>query len=184
MSIINIAHSQADAEARGTNVHRIDANHDGSVIVWTYETHHGLCIRDRERNGYDDSDWYMLVWDWAKMEPYEICFASTRGWSYPCYGSRPDATPEVMAAHKIWDDARIAQARAEQERLEALEPREGKIVRVVRGRKVPIGTEGKCTSRRDPNGYGEQVGILATGDNGKPALWYTAVKNVEVVQQS
>lgn len=68
----------------------------GPNVYATYETHHGLCIRDFERNGYDDSDWYMVVWNPDKKEPETIEFASTRGWSYPCYASAPDATPEVL----------------------------------------------------------------------------------------
>lgn len=64
-----------------------------------------------------------------------------------------DATPEVMAAYEAWkvqraEAARVAaEARREQERLEAIERekkavRKGRRVRVVRGRKTPVGTEG------------------------------------------
>lgn len=70
----------------------------------TYLSHVGLCLFDWERNGYDDSDFYMAVWNPIKGEREDICFASTRGWSYPCYGSKPDATPEVRAAHDAWRD--------------------------------------------------------------------------------
>lgn len=77
--------------------------------VWTWDTHSGLCIQDTERNGYDDSDFYMLVWNPAKKCAESIMFATTRGWSYPSYGSKPDATPEVMAEYNAW--------RAEQDRL-------------------------------------------------------------------
>lgn len=67
-----------------------------------YKTHVGLCIEDRERNYYDDSDFYMIVWNPETQKPSEITFASTRGWSYPCYGSHADATPEVMEAYRAW----------------------------------------------------------------------------------
>ena len=63
MPLIHLASTEAEALERGINVHRIDCNNDGSVIMWTYETHHGLCLEDRERNGYDDSDWYMTLWN-------------------------------------------------------------------------------------------------------------------------
>lgn len=63
-------------------------------------TYIGCCIQDRERNMRDDSDFYMLVWDGDK--PKEICYASTRGWSYPCYGSAVDATPEILAKYEAW----------------------------------------------------------------------------------
>lgn len=67
-----------------------------------YETHKGLCLEDREHNMRDDSDFYMTVWNPEKNEPESIMFASTRGWTYPCYGSRVDATPEVQAAYDAW----------------------------------------------------------------------------------
>ena len=74
---------------------------EGLTIV-LYTTHHGLCLHSRERNMHDDSDFFMTVWNVEKGAPEEICFASTRGWSYPCYGSDVDATPEVQAAYEAW----------------------------------------------------------------------------------
>lgn len=62
-----------------------------------YMTHHGLCLSEREANFYDDSDFYMRVWDVETQSIKEICFASTRGWTYPCLGSYVDATPEIVA---------------------------------------------------------------------------------------
>ena len=64
-----------------------------------YSTHHGLCVSDREKNGYDDSDFYMTVWNTVGNCPEEIFYATTRGWSYPCFGSDVDATPEVREAY-------------------------------------------------------------------------------------
>ena len=69
-----------------------------------YETHHGLCLYDYERNGYDDSDWYMVVWDPVTKTSKDVFFATTRGWSYPCYASKADATPEVRAEFKAYVD--------------------------------------------------------------------------------
>lgn len=77
----------------------------GPNVYATYESHHGLCLEDFERNGYDDSDWYMVVWNPEKREPETILFASTRGWSYPCYGSKPDASEETLAAYAQYRDA-------------------------------------------------------------------------------
>lgn len=87
-----------------------------------YETHHGLCLYDYERNGYDDSDWYMVVWDPVASQPREIFFATTRGWSYPCYSSKADATPEVRAAYQAYGNyqkrrAEIIRRRAERKRM-------------------------------------------------------------------
>lgn len=73
---------------------------EGLPVTHLYATtlsYVGACIRDYERNGRDDSDFHMVVWDEAEGKTKDICFASTRGWSYPCYSSSADATPEVLA---------------------------------------------------------------------------------------
>lgn len=102
-------------------------------------THVGRVLALRERNGYDDSDFYAIVWDDAKGCPVEVEYASTRGWTYP-NGAKVDATPEIVAKWEAWT---IEQKRAcERARLaaEAAIPRVGRTVRVVKGRKVEIGT--------------------------------------------
>jgi hypothetical protein len=152
MPIINMAQSREEAEGRGVNVHpyktqvtkRDEAGNylDGQSedhIIWTYETHVGLCLEDRERNGYDDSDWYMTVWNEEKQATEEICFATTRGWSYPCYGSSPDATPEVCAAANEYRRRLAINGAILHDQREARTPKAGRRVQVVRGRKVPLG---------------------------------------------
>lgn len=138
-----------------------------------YTTHHGLCIRDREYNGYDDSDFYMLVWDEEAQAPYEIMFATTRGWSYPCYGSSADATPEVMAAYNAWslrESARLRARDAHAARLAAIReaegPHKGAVCKVARGRKVAQGTTGRVlglSERRGYRGGSELWALLDTG---------------------
>lgn len=80
----------------------------GRIVLWT--THHGLCLYDYERNGYDDSDFLMVVWNPQEQKPETIWFASTRGWSYPAYDSKPDATPEVVAAYEAWKERKQQEA--------------------------------------------------------------------------
>jgi hypothetical protein len=107
----------------------------GPHVMWTWHTHVGLCLFDYERNGYNDSDFHMVVWDEATQSPKDICFASTRGWSYPSYGSSADATEEVKDkydAYRIAEEAKIAAEKAE---AEAREPKKGREVVVVRGSK-------------------------------------------------
>lgn len=144
--------------------------------MWTYETHNGICIEDYERNGYDDSDFYMIIWNEATNSPEHYCFASTRGWTYPAYGSKPDATPEVMEKYLAWKDrmAQLARRRAEEEELKT--PRRGKEIKVVRGRKVPIGTTGRIFWIGS-NAYGVSVGIQTTSGE----RHFTSIKNVEVI---
>jgi hypothetical protein len=55
-------------------------------------------------NGYDDSDFYMLVWDPVTVKAERILFATTRGWTYPSCGSKPDATSETLVAYSVWCD--------------------------------------------------------------------------------
>ncbi len=118
MAIINMAHNSDfpngnfpegsycpfDYGVNGEFVHI--GNHTLSVTSSTalilYKTHQGLCLFEREANFHDDSDFYMMVWNSETKAPQEICFASTRGWSYPCLGSAVDATPEVFAAYEAW----------------------------------------------------------------------------------
>lgn len=107
----------------------------GPHVMWTWHTHVGLCLRDREANGYHDSDFYMLVWDEAKGAPHEICFASTRGWSYPSYGSSVDATPEVRAKYEAWQKAQDELLRAQVAEAEAKLPKKGRRVTVTRSSK-------------------------------------------------
>ena len=86
-----------------------NGNSNHTYVVWT--THHGLCLREREANGYHDSDFFMTYWDYAKMAPVETMFATTRGWCYPCMGSHVDATDEVKALYAAWLEDQRAKAR-------------------------------------------------------------------------
>jgi hypothetical protein len=80
-------------------VNGMNDNRQGDTL---YLTHQGLCLADWERNMYDDSDFYMTVWDPVSKSPCNIMFATTRGWSYPCYNSSVDATPEVRAEYNAY----------------------------------------------------------------------------------
>lgn len=97
-----------------------------------------------------------------------------------------DATPEILAAaHVIQEDAKVRQA-AEKAAMEAKRAaaaaeaerkavRKGRTVRVVKGRKVPKGTEGVCFWIGD-SGYGRRVGMKVNGET----VWVDAA-NVEAV---
>lgn len=88
-----------------------DGKRFGPYALWTYELFNGFCLFEREANSYHDSDFFMLVWNPFTGVPEEICFASTRGWTYPAMASRRDATPEVMAAYEAYRSARDRRAR-------------------------------------------------------------------------
>ena len=92
-----IVHFTRDAETVPAEAVNVREGTDGLTL---YDTHVGLCLRERERNMHDDSDFYMLVWNEELEVPEEICFASTRGWCYPSMASHVDATAEVI---EKWD---------------------------------------------------------------------------------
>ena len=176
MPIIHMTSRPEDAPAGAVNLRKLE-EYSGQKLdnLWLYETHHGLCISDYERNGYNDSDWYMVVWNHEKQAPESIEFASTRGWSYPCYGSRPDATPEVIALYAAYQAEAERKYREERERAEAARPARGKVLKVVRGRKVSIGTMGTCFWVGDSR-WGKRVGIKDAAGT----VHWTAISNVEV----
>ena len=130
--------------------------------LYMKSSHVGLVLSLRERNGYDDSDFYALIWNPEKGAPEEIEYATTRGWTYP-NGAAVDATPEVLAAYEEY----LAKKRAEYDALRAAEeakkPTKGKSVKVVRGRKVPKGTQGRVfwygTGSKYMGGEETRVGI-------------------------
>jgi hypothetical protein len=66
------------------------------------ETFKGAVLRLRERNGYDDSDFYALVWDEEQQATREIMYATTRGWTYH-NGADIDATREVIGKAIAWE---------------------------------------------------------------------------------
>lgn len=95
-----------------------------------------------------------------------------------------DATPEVHLAHRAWHEAQINWHNKDRERSALKGVRRGMQVRVVSGRKVPVGTEGECfwigeTPFQDAGGrtqYRERVGIRVAGV--KEPFW-TDLSNVE-----
>ena len=78
-------------------------SHENGMVVVTYESYKGMCVRERENNGYHDSDFYMTVWDEASQSAFTFQYATTRGWCYPCMSSSVDASPEIMAKFQKWE---------------------------------------------------------------------------------
>lgn len=105
-------------------------------------THEGLVVDMYERNGYDDSDFYAVVWNPDTQQPEHIEYASTRGWTYP-NSAAVDATQEVRDQYAAWQAATARAAAAARAARKAQVPVLGSQVRVVRGRLVPQGTEAK-----------------------------------------
>lgn len=112
---------------------------------------------------------------------------------YPCSSDETrtatvDATEEVQAlyeAHLAMVEAEKALERAKNRRAEALAdarcPGRGKTIKVVRGRKIPVGTVGECTWYGQGKGYGFRPGKMRVGIKVNGAVEYTDAHNVEVV---
>lgn len=98
-----------------------------------------------------------------------------------------DAPDGIKAYYECWkamkeEEARVAAEKArvarEAERAAAAakEPRKGRKIKVVRGRKVPVGTVGECIWVGHGD-YGLRVGLKTTDGT----VHWTAAKNVEAV---
>lgn len=117
-----------------------DVNFDTARPASAYRVHQyeGRVLADRERNGSYDSDFYAVVWDGQQLK--SVQFATTR-----CAGGgtcRVDFDDAHLPAVREWMIPLVA-ARAiaaEQHRLDKIQL--GDELRVVRGRKVPVGTVG------------------------------------------
>lgn len=140
-------------------------------------THEGVVLELGEYNGRDDSDFYAVVWDTAEGKPKRVEYASTRGWTYP-NNAWVDATPEVMAAYQKYCRDQQERARKANQLKLAMTPRKGKTLKVVKGRKVPLGTVGRCIWV-GPDKYksnGTRVGL----QDEKGTVHWTDATNVEV----
>lgn len=142
-----------------------------------------------EHNGSDDSDFYALVWDDETGKPKEVEYATTRGWTY--YNSATvDATDEIRAKYDAYRETLRAEREAAIAAIEAQTPSRDKRVKVVKGRKVPIGITGTVfwygrdkfyrppTWELFPDGRkGYRIGLVTdTGDK-----FFTSATNVEVI---
>lgn len=123
------------------------------MAIHTYDKrtlHEGCVLEDRERNYYDDSDFYAVVWTDGDLK--EVEYNTTR---FAGGGNcRVDATPQTWSEVGAYCRNRLADLiyRDVQEAARVVE--KGKRVRVARGRKVPIGTEGELFWIGQTNVYG------------------------------
>lgn len=123
--------------AAGIDLNRVSCPHEFLDI--SYE---GAVLDVTERNGYDDSDFYAVVWDETEGRVKSVMYATTRGWTY-ANGAAIDATLEVQAKASAWYRAEMIAREERKIKSELAAPHVGALVRVVRGRKVPKGFEGR-----------------------------------------
>lgn len=162
------------------------------------ETHQGCVLKVFWKTYQVMSDVWedhqtVLVWDGEKPREFSIDYRGGDEFGLPDLkweghyegDAEVDATPETLAAYKAYEDARLAkehalreQASRERAEAEAREPRAGRWVKVVRGRKVPQGIQGLCFWKGCTK-YGERVGVQV-GDEQNEVVW-TASSNVEAM---
>ena len=157
----------------------------------------GAVLHEREKNGYQDSDFYVTVWDDVTNGPLTFEYMSTR---YPGSGyARVDATPDVLRKYANWGVSKwIADAKAV-DIEQASELKIGKQVRVVadaspkqhRGKVGYIFWQGvdNFTRIRDRVYYRYGVKVACEcigehpGDDGDEVIW-TSWSNLEVLNPS
>jgi len=92
-------------------------------LYWTKKKYEGRVLKEWEHNGAWDSDFFCLIWDDEKGEPFTVMFATTRGWTYPLFATSVDADAETLAKYEAWQKEQRARHRAQQRAQKAAELR-------------------------------------------------------------
>lgn len=171
-----------------------DPNGDRDVYGvkgFTTLSYEGAVLETRERNGYDDSDFYARVWDEETGTVKDVEYATTRGWTYGNY-AEVDATDEVKAKANAFYAKLALEALKDKAATAARTPAVGKTVKVVKGRKVPLGTVGEVFFYGEGAYFGPRPQFRSGAWSTKGAMrvglktptgarFFTAASNVEVL---
>jgi hypothetical protein len=103
-------------------------------IIETKESYVGRVLETYEENGYNDSDFYAVVWDDETESIIHKQYATTRFYSNG-YGAKIDATPEIVAKATAERKARFLKSAIEKDEETAKTVAKGKMVEINRGRK-------------------------------------------------
>ena len=135
----------------------------------------GATLGTYEVNGYNDSDFYAVVWNGEAVVSIE--YATTRGWTY-ANGASPDATDDVKAAAAAFLYERDVKSWNVAAAHDALIPEKGRQAEVFKGRKVPVGTTGEIIWVGDDR-YRRGAYRVGIKDAAGEVHW-TAMDNVRV----
>lgn len=169
-------------------------NPDSTAVI--ERTYDGCVLDTYERNGYDDSDFYAVVWDRAERRLRTVQYATTRGWTY-LNGAAVDATEDVLAeAEDALRASYLERMRREDEaasrRVEAnVEVRLARTIRRRNGRRaLQEGERAMVLSVEDSpfrtyyrNGYNRagtdlRARVMFREDGER---WYLSVRDLEVL---
>jgi len=103
-------------------------------IIETKETYVGRVLETYEENGYNDSDFYAIVWDDETNSLIHKQFATTRFYSNG-YGAKIDATPEIVEKATAERKNRFLKSAIENDEEKAKTITKGKMIEINRGRK-------------------------------------------------
>jgi hypothetical protein len=103
-------------------------------IIETKESYVGRVLETYEENGYNDSDFYAVVWDDETNSLIHKQFATTRFYSNG-YGAKIDATPEIIEKATAERKTRFLKSAIEKDEETAKTVAKGKMVEINRGRK-------------------------------------------------
>lgn len=156
-----------------------DHCNSGGACITSVESWAGCVLSKHERNGYDDSDFYALVWDASDQKVKTIEYASTRGWTYHNH-AQVDASTEVIALAAAWTRARNAEIDAEIAALDALRTSVGKEVVSLTTRGKNKGVRG-LVRRIESSRFGPgRVAVIEVA--GESSFRYIDLDRVRVIQ--
>jgi hypothetical protein len=142
----------------------------------------GRVVSLREHNGYDDSDFYALVWDDESQTVKRIMYGSTRFWTYHNSAKiDADETTQALALAYLTEQNRLADIKIAKFNASRVEV--GKEVRSLTTRGKNMGVVGMVRSI-GPNQYARSKwapGVAAIEVAGEDKYRYIAVDRLEVI---
>jgi hypothetical protein len=133
---IHIAHQKASETAtEPCKVHGYDMFLETKYV--------GCVVATGEHNGYDDSDFYAVVWDEATGGFIEVTYATTRGWTYGNSAS-VDAPADLIEKYRAACAAKAKAAALARAKCRVCKGATVVATRTlkVKGNKVAEGTKG------------------------------------------
>lgn len=175
MSITTAYSDKETAEKYGIFVK--EETYTNGDIFYISETYKGCVLYVGEHNFYDDSDFYAIVYNAAENKLEKITYATTRFWTY-MNNAQVDATEETIKAVLQLRKAQTSQEAKEFSVQESKKIEVGKMVKVVKGRKIAKGTIGKVMWIKDnPYNGSNPVVSIEVGNT----IQRTYMDNLEVL---